>query len=568
MRPVWIFPEPLPADLPRFHQDELLHAILARRLEDPALVDDFLDQRPRESPDPHCLPGMTEAVERIIAAVRGKEPIGIFGDYDTDGVTSAALLTQALRAASGGMQPAAVRLPSRAEGYGLSVAGVDDLAAAGARLLIAVDCGSKDHVAVARALEHGMDVVIIDHHRIIDEPPTGAIIASAQLAPSSPYQPLSAAGLSYLLATALARAGLETGAGGGKEPFALLDLAMIGLVGDVSPLTGLNRTLVRDGLRQLRAQPRPGLRELGDAGGIDLSTISSTGVAFQLSPRLNAPGRLGDPRPAYDLLTTTNRAEARRLAAVTEQANAQRRALQTRILREIEELLLREPYRLEQRVLVFTGENWESGIVGLAASKLAEQFSRPVIVLTLDDGVAHGSARSVPGFDITAALARCGELLIRHGGHERAAGLALSTRRVADLDAALQEAIAASGAPLPGPPRLEIDANLEPERLTVETAQLIQALGPFGEGNPVPLLHVPAAPLRGYTTMGRERQHLKLHVGSGGAGTTAILWNGAARSRELVGGRTVDIVGRLEMNTYQGVTRPQFRIVDFRVSGD
>jgi single-stranded-DNA-specific exonuclease len=294
----WISPIPSPASEEALHPDPLLHAILSRRVTNAADAADFLDPRERAAPDPHRLPGLTEAAQRIARALRAGESIGIFGDYDTDGVTSAALLTLALRVASGGSQPVAVRLPRRDEGYGLSVTGVDDLAAGGVALLIAVDCGSKDHDAVARARSRGMDVVILDHHRLTGAPPHQAIIASAQLRDDAPYKNLSAAGVTYLLATALAHAGFDTGSGAGREPVALLDLAMIGLVGDVSTLTGVNRALVRDGLRQVRLQPRVGVSALCASARIEPSMLTSENVAFMVSPRLNAPGRLDDPRPA------------------------------------------------------------------------------------------------------------------------------------------------------------------------------------------------------------------------------------------------------------------------------
>ena len=394
---IWVEPVPLRDGLPEFHSDPLIHAILARRLADAAEAADFLNADERTAPDPHLLPGMTEAAERIAGALRRGEPIGVFGDYDTDGVTSAALLTLALRAASGGAQPVAVRLPRRREGYGLSKTGVEDLAAAGARLVVAVDCGSKDHEAVDRARQLGMDVVVLDHHRITDAPPAHAIVASAQLREDAPYANVSAAGVAYLLATALARDGFDSGDGVGEEPTSLLDLAMIGLVGDVSSLSGVNRALVRDGLRRLRQDPRPGLRALCDCAGIDARTLSSTEIAFQVSPRLNAPGRLDDPRPAYELLVTRDRREAERLAEQAEQANQRRKLLQDRVVRDIESELDANPSRLDRRVLVFSGSDWQPGIVGLAASKLAERHDRPVIVLTVSDGVAHGSARSVRG---------------------------------------------------------------------------------------------------------------------------------------------------------------------------
>jgi single-stranded-DNA-specific exonuclease len=507
---------------------------------------------------------MTEAAERIAGAIRRREPIGVFGDYDTDGVTSAALLTLALRAASGGAQPVAVRLPRRREGYGLSKAGVEDLAATGARLVVAVDCGSKDHEAVDRARQLGMDVVVLDHHRITDAPPEHAIVASAQLREGAPYSNVSAAGVVYLLATALARDGFDLGDGAGVDPASLLDLAMIGLVGDVSSLSGVNRALVRDGLRRLRQDQRPGLRALCDCAGIDARTLSSTEIAFQVSPRLNAPGRLDDPRPAYELLVTRDRWQAERLAQQAEQANQRRKQLQNHVVREIESELEFNPSRLDRRVLVFSGSGWHPGVVGLAASKMAERHDRPVIVLSVTDGVAHGSARSVPGFDITSALSAASSLLIRHGGHERAAGLAIDAGKVAELDDVLQGAIAESAASPPGPPRITIDADLEPARLKLDVARLLQSLGPFGEGNPVPMLRVSRVPIRGYTAMGREKQHLKILTAGQAGPVEAILWGGASRSHELIGARQIDLVGVLETNVWNGASRVQMLLSDFR----
>jgi single-stranded-DNA-specific exonuclease len=563
----WIEPAATPPAFRAAHPDPLIAAILARRLRDPAEIADFLNTDQRPAPDPWLLPNMGGAIERITRALQQGECIGVFGDYDTDGVTSAAILTLALRAASGGAQPHAVRLPYRVEGYGLSVKGVTDLADAGTQLLIAVDCGSKDHEAVAVARQRGLDVIIVDHHRIIEAPPDDAIVVSAQLDPESPYLGMSASGLAYLVAVAMAQSGLDAGDGPGKEPRSLLDLAMIGLVGDVSPLVGVNRALVRDGLRVLRnGHVRPGVQALAEVAGMELRRVSSSEIAFQLSPRLNAPGRLSDALPAYRLLVADNVAEARTIAALVSQANQRRKIVQQKIHGEVEALLSRDPARLQRRFLLVSGQDWEKGIVGLVASKLSEQFDRPVGVLSIANGEAHGSARSIPGFDLAAALADHDHLLLRHGGHERAAGLAVAADRLSDLEEALHQAVIAAATPPPGPGRLEIDADLPIERMTLDMLGEIQKLGPFGEANPQPVLRVRRAPLREYLAMGSERQHLKLQIGNGFPGVSAILWSGAHRSRELVGQRSVDLAGVLECNEWQGTRRIQMRLLDFKVS--
>jgi single-stranded-DNA-specific exonuclease len=259
-------------------------------------------------------------------------------------------------------------------------------------------------------------------------------------------------------------------------------------------------------------------------------------------------------------------AEARSLASLVSQANQRRKITQQKIHSDVLALLDRDPSRLDRRFLLVSGEEWEKGIVGLVASKLSEQLDRPVGVLSITGDEAHGSARSIPGFDLAAALADHDHLLLRHGGHERAAGLAVATDRLQDLEEAMHLAVIAAGTPEPGPGRVEIEADLPVERLTLETLGEIQKLGPFGEANPQPVLRVRRAPLRDYTTMGSERQHLKLHIGSGFAGVSAILWSGAHRSPELVGRRYVDLAGVLECNEYQGTRRVQVRLLDFKVA--
>jgi single-stranded-DNA-specific exonuclease len=236
------------------------------------------------------------------------------------------------------------------------------------------------------------------------------------------------------------------------------------------------------------------------------------------------------------------------------------------VLREIEERLASDASRLERRVLVFAGHGWSAGIVGLAAGKLVERYQRPAVVLSIEDGEARGSARSVPGFDLAATLANLEGLLHRHGGHERAAGLTVAVENLLDLEDALDAAFAASAAEPPGPRAFRIDADLPAERMRLDVARMIQVLAPFGEGNPVPLLRATHLPIRGYSTMGSESQHLKIHTAGPAGFVDAILWHGGGRSRELVGARAVDVVGSLEINAWNSSVRPQVNVADFRRS--
>ena len=563
-RPVWIDPEPTPSTVPPLHTDALLHALLAARFADAAAVADFLDARPRPAPDPDLMPGLAVAAERVGRAIARRERIAVFGDYDVDGVTATALLARALRAATGDADRLILRLPTRDEGYGLNPATVDALAATGASLLVAVDCASSDHANVARARARGLDVVVLDHHQMVDPGPAGALVVSAQLDAASPYRDLTAVGVAYLLAVALARLGHDLGAGPGSEPVDLLDLVALGTIGDVAPLTGVNRALVRDGLRRIARQPRAGVRALCQRAGIAPATLTSEQVAYKLAPRLNAAGRMDDPHLALDLLLADDPRQAAILAGELEKLNARRRAESQRIVAEAEGLLLSRPDLASRRLLVLARPGWGSGVLGLAAGRLAERFGRPVLVLNDDGELSRGSARSVPGFDINRALAACADLLDAHGGHSQAAGLTVPTAHLARLEAALEEAVAGADLPPPGPPALRIAADLPPARLTMQTAELLEELQPYGAGNPLPLLRVRDVAVRSYNTIGQDGSHLKLHLETPRGVVPALCWGASARSRELFNQPRIDLVATVGLDHWNGQRRLHVEVKDFR----
>lgn len=564
-RPEWIEP-PVVAALPPLHADPLIHRLLAGRLGDEAAATEFLDARPRPAPDPELLPGMTAAAERVAQALATGEMIALYGDYDVDGVTSVVVLAEALRAASGGAAPSLLRLPTRAEGYGVHPRAVDEIADAGVRLLISVDCGSSDDESIALARSRGIDVVVLDHHQMAGTGPAGAIVASAQVDPAAgaAYRDLTAAGVAYLLAVALARRGFDVGRGPGREPVGLLDLVALGTVADVAPLTGVNRRFVRDGLRRLAESPRPGLAALCRQAGIAPAAVGSEAIAFKLAPRLNAAGRMADPRLALDLLHAAEPLEAERLAIELEGLNRRRRSEAARVLAEAERDLQLLPATTTERVLVLTRPNWGNGVLGLAAAKLVERWGRPVVILSDEAGTSRGSARSVPGFDIARAFAGCGELLRSHGGHSLAAGVSLATTDVPRLTEALAAAVAAEALPPPGPPTLQIDADLPAERLQLATAELLETLQPFGTGNPAPLLRVRGVEIRSYATIGRDASHLTLKLRTPRGVVRAVSWGNAGRSRELVRQRRLDLLATIGIDHWNGQRRLQVEIKDWR----
>jgi single-stranded-DNA-specific exonuclease len=590
----WAIPKPIVGDAWRgLHPDPVVADLLWRRgLRDADAVADFLDAT-AQSPDDLLiqgvkLPNFDAAVARGVRAVREGERVGVFGDYDADGTTAAAMLALFFGEAVGAGQ-VLTRLPTRETGYGLCEPDVRALAEHGGAggLLIVADTGSSDHDCVPLARELGLEVVILDHHQIGEHGagPDGAITVSAYLTPAvtprDPLRDLTGAGLGwlYLLAIAdeLGDSRLQRLATG------LQDLAMLGTVADVAPLTGLNRPLVRDGLRAVRTQPRPGVAALCAAGGVEPTTLTAHEASMKLAPRLNAAGRMGDPMLALRLLMATDVDEATRLARQLENRNTGRKVAMNQVIEQATTALrarIGTPGGLSSGVLIAHGAGWHPGVIGPAASRIVDTFNKPVILLSDDPnepGVSRGSARSIPGFDIAGALrsAATQALLIRHGGHSAAAGVTLATDRIerlaATLEAELDQVLA--GSPdlraVLGRDELIPDAELSADRLTLATARSIAQLGPFGQGNENPLFLVRNVPLQRRTLMGKDpqRQHLKLVVGlPGQAPAEVILWGGGERLADAAAARSVDLAVRIGINRWNGQTKLEAIAEDFRLA--
>lgn len=563
--PRWIEPAEIPTGLPSLHVDPLLHELLARRgIDSGERATAFLDQRPRHTPDTGTLPNLTAAVDRIGRALEQGEQIAIFGDYDVDGVTATALLTRALRAAARGSDLVVPRLPTRGEGYGLSRAAIEEFHHAGAALLIAVDCGSGDHDQVAYAQMLGMDVVVLDHHQIQGVPPPGAIVVSAQLPGGETLADLSAVGVAFMVVAALAREGHRIDGTDGEPETGLLDLVALGTIADMVPINGVNRALVRDGLREIRKGKRHGLVELSRKAGINPAAVSAEQLVFKLGPRLNAAGRMGDPRLALDLLLEDDQLRAAELANELEFVNDQRRAESSRVMREAEVLIASSPELQERKVLVVSHPGWPAGLLGPVAAQLVEKFRRPAVVLAESNGSSHGSARSIPGFDITGAMQRCRDLLTRFGGHNQAGGLALASERVSAFTSAMEASLNEAGIAVPFQAELKLDADLPANRLTLRTAELLEQLQPFGAGNEQPLLRVRGVAVRQWDAIGADKSHLRLQLALPGGMAKAIAFGMADRSKELLFARRIDIAAVLKIDHWNGQRRLDVEIRDFR----
>jgi single-stranded-DNA-specific exonuclease len=524
--------------------------------------------------DPFLMRDMDRAAERLAQAVEAGERVLVYGDYDVDGTTATAMMTLFLRAH--GVEAASF-VPSRFEhGYGLGRAGLDHARDLGATLVVALDCGITAVDEAAYAREIGLDLVICDHH----EPGPALPEAVAVLDPKRPDCPypfdgLSGCGVGFKLVQAtLAKLGRPP-----EDAWPYLDLVAVSTASDIVPLVDENRLLMRGGLRQLCVAPRRGFMALAERAGVDLTACTSSKIVFNLGPRINAAGRLDDAALAVALLLADDPDEAARLADRIEELNRQRRDLdlQTRD----EALAMAEAFMTaaaeEPLALVLHDPGWHPGVIGITASRVAEHFHRPTVLLTAGhDGLAKGSARSVKGISIYDALSACSDLLERFGGHDFAAGLALRVENVPALRARLGEAV---GAVIESPdaltPELELDAHLDLGAIDERFWRVLDQFGPFGPENPRPLfwgrdLRIVGPP----ATVGGDGQHLKLRVAQRGGGPPfSVIGFGLGDRletalRSVRRGRPVELAFSVEENHWNGRTSLQLRAQDIRLQGD
>ena len=520
----------------------------------------FFNAHILHSTDPFQMTGMQAAVERVRRAVDESEPIAIYGDYDVDGVTATALLVQALKALGADVRP---YIPNRFdEGYGLNTDALDTLAGGGVRLVITVDCGIRSPVEAAYARTLGLDLVITDHHHPGGElPPALAIINPKQAGDEYPYKDLAGVGIAYKLAEALFSD--QRSAVGNLHLNDLLDLVALGTVADLAPLTGENRTLVRRGLRQMQQTARQGLFSLANVSGIELKKISATHIGFMLGPRLNAAGRLENAIAAYELLTTTDVMRAGQLAQQLNVQNIERQRLTRQMQKDAEEIALADDP--DAWLLFAAREDFNPGVVGLAAARLTEAYYRPAIVAHREAETTRGSCRSIPEFHITDALDQCADLLVRHGGHAAAAGFTVENDKLPELISRLK-AIAAeklSGADL----RRTLNADLEVPlaELSMDLLKLLGYLEPTGYGNPEAVFVSRNLRVTQSRTVGQEGKHLKLKVTDGKNTFDAIGFRLGHLQPNLP--ERVDLMYAFEPNEFNGRVTPQLNLKDVKPAG-
>ena len=554
----WKIAHPCPEGrekLERAGVPSLLAAILsARGVVEPEQARKLLTPGEEPLADPMGMRDMDRAVRRIQRALQEKEMIAVYGDYDVDGITSTCLLTDCLRRMGGRVIP---YIPDRLEeGYGLNQEAVSALAGQGVALIITVDCGitAVREVEFARAL--GVEVVVTDHHECKQSLPQAAAVVDPHR-PDCPYPFKGLAGVGVALKLAMAVAGADRAALVFRE---YVDLAAVGTVADVMPMTGENRTIVQAGLASLAHPKRLGLAQLIQEAGLGEKPVTSVSIGYTLAPRINAAGRMGQANLAAELLLTRDPGRAAALAQELCALNRERQTIECEIFQECVQRLEQSP---QSGIILLSDEHWHQGVVGIVASRLTEKYACPAFMVCLDQGLGKGSCRSWGGINLFQLLVRCQDLLEGFGGHALAAGFTVREENLPALARRLRQIVLEEQKGRALPSELEIDAAVLPQELTVEAVEALDALEPCGAGNPRPVLVLTGAHVISAAQVGRGR-HLKLRLEGRGVPLDAIFFSVDGSELGLTPGCRVDVAFYPQINDFRGVRSVQLQVVDLR----
>jgi single-stranded-DNA-specific exonuclease len=518
----------------------------------------FLNPSYADLHEPFLLKGMRTAVDRIFKAIDGGEKILIWGDYDVDGTTGTVLLRKTLKLLGG---QTAFHVPNRfTEGYGINIPALEEAKADGCTVVVSVDCGIRSFEPIEWAKANGLDFIVTDHH--ISDPERGNPDAFAVINPNQPEceypdKHLAGVGVAFKLAHALLRERK-------KEDLvpAFLKIAAIGTVADIMKLTGENRAIVALGLRDLPNTSNYGLKALMEVADCR-SDMTSYHIGFRIAPRINAAGRMDVARHVVELFEAEDFSQARKLAAVLDSRNRERQQVQ----QQITELALTEAQGISgKNFVVVAGEGWHRGVIGLAASRIAERLHRPTIVLSMEDGFGHGSARSIANYHLLNALESCPEIFEQFGGHAAAAGMKVRSDRIDELREALNRYASDSLTDEMLQPVLNIDARISPQTLDLKLVEQIKMLEPFGAGNPKPVFLTSGLQIMEEPRVMKEK-HLKLRLESADRRRfEAVWWDGVDRSKErtLTPGSRIEVAYTAEANIWQGNARLQLVVEDLR----
>ncbi len=530
----------------------IVQLLYNRGLTEPSQLEIFITSDKRLSGNPFLLSDMHQAVARIYRALLCGENIAIYGDFDVDGIVGTALLAQGLSTLGGKVTP---YIPHRlTEGYGLKTAALENLYREGISLVITVDCGITALPEVKKARRMGLDIIITDHHTPLPEVPPAIAVINPKLPNSNyPFSELAGVGVALKLLQALFQ-------GMGKEELLdeLIDLVALGTIGDMMPLVGENRYLVKQGLRLINTTPRLGVREMVTQAGLNIGSLDAGSISWVLAPRLNAAGRLEHAMSSYKLLMTNSPQEAHSLAIWLEGKNTERQKLTAKALAKAREQILAKGI---SPLLLASDKDCPVGIVGLVAGRLSEEFYRPAIVIKTGEQVSTGSCRSIPELNIILALNQCSSLFTQFGGHSQAAGFTLPTKNLPRFQQTLSQLAATQLAGVDLRPHLDIDAEVVLPDLSGNTLQTIQQLAPFGQGNPAPIFLSRRVGVIDCHTMGNNGEHLRMKLKQG-----STMWGGVGfrlGNYQAEISSPLDIVYNLEIDRWGGEERLRLNILDF-----
>lgn len=538
--------------------------------------EDYLHPSLMHLHDPSLIPDLDRACERILRACRDGEPVAIYGDYDVDGTSACAILFHTLRAIAPG---ADVRtyLPSRMdEGYGIHTDALARLAGEGVRVVVSVDCGITARAEARAARGLGIDLIISDHHTppesVADLPEAFAVVHPRRPDSAYPFGDLCGAGVAYKIAWRLCTLHRGSDRIGDDLRALLVDLLALGALGtiaDVVPLLGENRVIARFGLRRIRSSPIEGLRALVEASRLDGEGVSEEDVGFRLAPRLNACGRLGHAGETLELLTTARGSRAREIARELTRLNDERRRIEHAIFEHaLRGACERGMDREESRSVVLHDPSWHPGVVGIACSRVVERLCRPTLLLCEEGETLRGSGRSVPGFDLHAALVECADLLDRFGGHSHACGLSLRRDRFDAFSERFASIARAALASREAIPTIEYDATIDESDLSLASMRGLLDLAPFGAGNPRPRLVMRGVMLtRDAETFGSSGDHVSLRVMGSEGEARVVAWRSREACAGLKRGQRLDLVIEPAISTWNGRSRVEPRLEDLRLVG-
>ncbi|HHV99361.1 MAG TPA: single-stranded-DNA-specific exonuclease RecJ [Clostridiaceae bacterium] len=532
---------------------------LSRGMDECGLINDFLNPTLESLHNPFLMKDMDKAVDRLIQAIEKGERIVIYGDYDVDGITSTSILFDFLRKKDAHVD---YYIPDRIEeGYGISKAGIDKICESGTDLILTVDCGIAAIDEVRYAIDKGLDIIITDHHECRDVIPEARAVVNPHRSDCNyPFKELAGVGVAFKLLNALC---IKMGCD--KEYMNYLDLAALGTIADVVPLIGENRVIAKYGIQEIENTSNLGLRTLINNSGLEGKLINSFGVSFILSPRINAAGRLGDAARAVKLFTTACEREAHDISIELNDENRNRQETETDILNQAIDLIEKEIDVEKEKVIVVAGQNWHHGVIGIVASRITERYYRPCIMLSVEDGIAKGSGRSIEGLNLFKALCYCENLLQKYGGHELAVGLTLAEENIHAFRAMINRYADEVMDESDLVPRIKIDAYINKGDISIESVMELEKLAPFGAGNPEPAFAFEGLEIGEMYTVGNNR-HLKLKLKSENTTFDAIGFNMSNLVNYFNMGDIIDSAFSLGINTWNSECKVQMNLKDIKLN--